>query len=119
MASMPGHERGDHPDDERADADVDARLAGDELADLEERGAGGDRGRHQEAENARRPPRDPGRRSAPAEIEIPDRLMPGHERQRLGGADADRDRERDVLDALGPAAPAVGQPQDRPRRRRA
>src|SRR6478735_7684687 len=44
----PGHERGEHPGEEWAGADVDARLPGDELADLEDGRTSRDRRRHQE-----------------------------------------------------------------------
>ena len=50
MASMPGDERRDHADDERPELDRDAGFAGGELAGLEDRGTGDDRGRHQERE---------------------------------------------------------------------
>ena len=73
------------PDDERrracrrasgAGVDVDAGLAGDELARLEERGAGGDRRRHQEAKRAAASRSRPSEAGRPR-CEMPDRLMPG------------------------------------------
>ena len=54
MASIPATKAASMPDDERPEADVDARLAGRQLADLEDRGADRDRGRHQEREAGRR-----------------------------------------------------------------
>src|SRR6476646_3631897 len=105
-----GGERGDHPDDQRSKLDRHTGFAGHQLADLEDGRADDDGRRHQEREScgslaseareARRRDRDPGSRDA------------RDERQRLRSPDPDRQRERDVLDALCQRSPAVGEPQD-------
>ena len=85
-------------------------LAGSQLADLEDRGTDRDRGGHQEREPGGRfavQAGEAGRRDAD-----PRAADAGHEREGLRRPDRDRDRERDVADALGLATPSVGQPQD-------
>ena len=62
---MPGDEGREHPDDERPEADVDARLAADQLADLEDARRRRDRGRHQEAEPGGRLAVQPGEAGRP------------------------------------------------------
>ena len=68
MASMPETNAATMPDEQRPDARPSTPASPrDELAHLEERGAGGDRGRHQEAEAGGRlavEPGEPARRDA-------------------------------------------------------
>ena len=110
IADEPGHEGRDHADDERSDRHVDAGLRRSSSLRASNTIAPAVIG--VAIRNAKRAAASRSRpASRPAEIEMPDRLMPGHERQRLGDTDADRDRERHVLDAP--------RPWRRPGRRRA
>ena len=110
MARMPATNAASMPDQQRPEADLHAGLARDELAHLEDDGAQRDRRGHQErepggcltVETGEAGGRDADARPADAR----------HQRQRLGCADPAGDRERDVVHALGPAAPSVRQPQD-------
>ena len=92
----PGQEGRHHADDEGSDRHVHAAFAGQQLACLEQPGPGGDRGGHQERESGRRLAVHP---DQPARGDRDPRPTdPGHERERLGDTDADRDRESHVLD---------------------
>src|SRR6478736_2789582 len=107
---QPGQERRDQADEERRDADVDPRLAADELPELQQRGPGGHRRGHQEAEaGGGRPvqPGEPAGRDRDAR-----RADAGDQRDRLRDADPERERERDIVDLLRRGPEAVGQPQD-------
>ena len=65
MAIIPDTKAATIPTTSGAEADLDAGFAGDELADLEERRAGGDRGRHQEREAGRGLAVEPGEAGRP------------------------------------------------------